>query len=120
MASASNSLLDRQVRRVRRRLFIQACLNRLVFAAVIACAVTAAWVLAKPYALGVTKPWVDWAVGGGVFALAGLTAVLLAVRRAPTPVDAALSLDQRFNLRERVTTSLMLRPDEQGSSAGLA
>src|SRR5262245_46374962 len=120
MASAPQSLLDRQVRRVRRRLFIQACLNRLIVAAVVACALFAVWVLAKPYALGVTKPWVDWAVGGGVFSLAAIVAVVLAVRRAPTSVEAALSLDQRFNLRERVTTSLMMRPDEQVSSAGQA
>src|SRR5579859_1344925 len=120
MASASNSLLDRQVRKVRGRLFVQLCINRLIVAWVIACAAFAVWVLAKPYAFGVMKPWVDWAVGGGIIALATLAAVVLAIRKAPSAVDAALSLDQRFNLRERVTTSLMMRPDEQTSSAGQA
>ena len=120
MASASNTLLDRQVRTVRRRLLIQACINRLIVALVIACALTAMWVLAKPYALGVTKPGVDWAVGGGIFAAATLAAIVLAVRQAPSAVDAALSLDHRFNLRERVTTTLTMRPDEQVSPAGRA
>src|SRR5207244_10574006 len=66
------------------------------------------------------RPWVDWAVGDGAFALATLIAVGLALRKAPSAVDAALSLDQRFNLRERVTTSLTMRADEQASSAGQA
>ena len=98
MASSPNSLLTRQVRKVRQRLLIQSCINQRIVAWVIACAVVAVWILAKPYAIGITKPWVDWTVGGCVFALATLVAVGLALRKAPLPVDAALSLDQRFNL----------------------
>ena len=45
MASVPVSLLDRQVRKVRRRLFLQSCLNRLIVAWVSACAVMAVWLL---------------------------------------------------------------------------
>jgi hypothetical protein len=114
-------VLERQVNRVRRRLFLQLLLNRLVIALTIGCALMAVWVLAKPYALGEHfRPWMDWAVGGSIFAVAVAVAVGLSIRRLPDKVSAALSLDERFQLRERVTTSLMLSPAETYSSAGQA
>lgn len=121
MATFTDVLLKRQIQRVRRRLFMQLCLNRLIIALVVACAVFAAWVLAKPYALGHSaKPWMDWTVGGLALALATITAVVLALRRMPDHVAAALALDERFQLRERVTTSLTLSDHERVSSAGVA
>src|SRR5262249_39724104 len=38
----------------------------------------------------------------------------------PSRVAAALSLDEKFNLQERVTTSLLLTPEQQESAAGQA
>ena len=52
MAGSPVSLLERQVRKVRRRLFLQHLVNGLVLGWLGACAVFAAWWLARPYALG--------------------------------------------------------------------
>jgi hypothetical protein len=121
MSGSPVLILERQVNRVRRRLFLQLLLNRLVLALVIGCALMAIWVLARPYALGERlRPWMDWTAGSGIFGLAVISAILLAMRRLPDKVSAALALDERFQLRERVTTSLMLSPGEAYSSAGQA
>jgi len=117
-------LLERQVQRVRNRLFAQLLLNRLIVAWCVGCGLMAVWVLARPYAsygLGhAAKPWMDWTAGGSIFGLATILAVWQAIHRLPDKVSAALSLDERFGLRERVTTSLMLSPGESYSSAGQA
>jgi len=114
-------VLERQVNRVRHRLFLQLLLNRLIIAVTVACVLMAIWVLIRPYALGDrARPWMDWAAGCGVFGLAIIAAIWLANRSLPDKVSAALSLDERFQLRERVTTSLMLSPAEAYSSAGQA
>src|SRR5262249_19877762 len=63
-------VLERQVNRVRQRLFFQLLLNRLIIAVTIACVLMAIWVLIRPYALGDrARPWMDWAVGCGMFVL---------------------------------------------------
>src|SRR5262249_10388299 len=49
-----------------------------------------------------------------------LLALVLAFVLRPSPVSAALSLDERFNLKERVVTSLTLTPAEAVSPAGQA
>lgn len=117
---SANTLLARQVARVRRRLFVQLCLNRLAVGWAIALVLTTGWLLARPYVAATAEPWVSWAVGGGLFALGTAVAAWLAARRTPTPVDAALSMDERFRLRERVTTSLTLTPEQQATPAGRA
>jgi hypothetical protein len=121
MAGSPVALLERQVRKVRRRLFLQHLVNGLIFAWLGACAVFAAWWLAKPYALGASAQlWMDWAVGGIAFVVSTVIAVVLAARRTPPPVTAALSLDERFQLRERVTTSLTLPAEVHATPAGQA
>ena len=40
--------------------------------------------------------------------------------RHRSPIDAAIEIDRRFDLRERVASSLSLRPEEQSSEAGRA
>src|SRR5262245_7957130 len=121
MSGTSTAMLERQVNKVRRRLFVQNCVNGLIVAWVAACAVMAAWLLARPYWPGDSaQPWMDWTVGGLAFGISSLAAVVLARRNTPAPVQAALSLDERFQLRERVTTSLTLSPEQQTSPAGQA
>jgi hypothetical protein len=121
MAGSSHAMLERQVRKVRRRMFIQAAVNGLIVACVAACGVLAGWLLAKPHFLGDSvRPWMDWAVGGAAFAISTLGAMIWAYRSTPAPVEAALSLDERFQLRERVTTSLTLSDEQRASPAGEA
>jgi hypothetical protein len=112
--------LDRQLARVRRRLFLQTLFEMLAWGWAGALALTAGWFLAQPYLMPDAPAWYRWAVLGGTAGAAALGAVLLAVLRRPSPVVAALSLDERFNLKERVTTSLTLGPAEAASPAGLA
>jgi hypothetical protein len=119
MPRSSATPLDRQVARVRRRLFLQNLLLLLVWAWAGALAVGVAWFLAQPYLLRDALPWYRWAVLGGAAGVATLGAVALAVWRAPSLVVAALSLDERFGLKERATTALTL-PEREAQTAAAA
>jgi hypothetical protein len=59
--------------------------------------------------------WVVSALGA-----AFLSAVVWTLIRHRSPLDAAMEIDRRFELRERVSSSLSLGPDEQSSEAGRA
>jgi len=121
MATSSVPFLDWQVNRVRRRMFFQHLVNASIVAWVVACAAFAGWWLARPHVLGATlQPWMDWTAGVGIFAVATIVAVVLSIRRTPNAIFAALSLDDRFQLRERVTTSMLLTPAMQATPAGQA
>lgn len=119
MPRSSATPLERQVARVRRRLFLQSLLVLLVWAWVGALAVGVAWFLAQPYVQRDALPWYRWAVLGGAAGVATLGAVALAVWRRPSPVVAALSLDERFGLKERATTALTL-PEREAQTAAAA
>src|SRR5436189_5260635 len=121
MAGPPVTLLERQVRKVRRRLFMQHLVNGLIFGWLGACAVFAGWWLARPFAITPNQqPWFDWTVGIALFVVATIAATADAVRRTPSLEAAALSLDERFQLRERVTTSLTLPPGVDATPAGQA
>jgi hypothetical protein len=119
MPRSTAAPLDRQLARVRRRLFLQQLLVLLVWAWVGALAAGVAWFLAQPYLLRDALPWYRWAALGGAAGVATLGAVALAVWRAPSPVVAALSLDERFGLKERATTALTL-PEREAQTAAAA
>jgi hypothetical protein len=112
--------LVRQVGRVRRRLFLGSMLALVAWSWAVALALAAGWFFVQPYLLADPPDWLRWAVLGGLTGLCTALALTLAYLRAPTQVSAALSLDERFGLRERVTTSLTLGPDQVGSPAGQA
>ncbi|HUR53698.1 MAG TPA: hypothetical protein VMZ71_06185, partial [Gemmataceae bacterium] len=111
------SPVDRVVRSARRRLFAQAVVNRLVAAWAVALAVALAWFLAEPLLL---ESAVRWTVLASLVVVATLAAVVLTIRRAPSRLDAALELDSRFALRERVTSVLSLPEVLRDSPAGRA
>jgi hypothetical protein len=114
------TMLLRSVGRVRRRLFLGSLLGLLAWLWVVALGLSAVWFFVGPFVLANAPDWLRWAVLGGLTGAATLAAVALALARRPNPVSAALALDERFGLRERVTTSLTLGPDEAGSPAGKA
>ena len=62
--------------------------------------------------------WLRWAVFGGLAGAGSVLAVVLAVLATPSRVAAALALDERFNLKERVTTTLMLSEAERAFARG--
>ncbi len=114
------STLVRQVARARRRLILGTLLGFLAWFWVAALALSALWFLFQPFLVAAAPDWLRWAVLGGLTGLATVAAFVLAFARAPSQVSAALALDERFGLRERVTTSLTLGPDEAATPAGRA
>ena len=118
--------LTRQVSRARRRLFWQQfaallpwCLFGVALAAAAAMLVPRlwAWEFLQPSSAQLT--WdLSWAGGAVVGSLAlALTLTFVARRGA---LDAAIELDRRFGLRERVSSTLALTPDERETEAGRA
>jgi hypothetical protein len=120
MAASDPAVLYRQLARVRRRLFVQTLLAMLAWAWIAALALAAAWFVAQPWILAEPAGWLRWAVAGGLVACATLMAVALAVLRRPQPIAAALAFDERFGLKERVTTALTLDAAAASTPAGQA
>src|ERR1043166_1762893 len=108
MARPTRSLLDRQVTRVRRRLVVQTLLNLGTLCWSTAFITSAAWFLVQPWLLTAAPPALRWGIAGGILAAATVLAGVLAWLWAPPRLSAALSLDERFGLKERVTTALTL------------
>jgi uncharacterized coiled-coil DUF342 family protein len=120
MASPSRTALHRQLSRVSRRLFLQGFVDVLAWCWAGALVLAATWLLVDPLIPGERADWVRWTVAGGIGGVATLLAILLAVLRAPDKLTAALTLDERFNLKERVTTSLTLDLHTASLPAGKA
>jgi hypothetical protein len=120
MASATPSPLHRQIARVSRRLFLQTLLDSLAWCWAGAFLLAAVWFLADPLVPGDRPEGLRWWVAGGLAGLGAVLAVALAVLRAPSKLAAALSMDERFGLKERVTTSLTLPPDAAALPAAQA
>ncbi|HEX4591333.1 MAG TPA: hypothetical protein VH120_15460, partial [Gemmataceae bacterium] len=118
--STTRQIIAKQVTRVRRRLVAQLLLRHLAAAWAVGLALTAGWMLAEPYAVANPPSWLSWAVLGGTVGTLTLLAILQTIRRAPSSTDAALALDDRFGLRERVVTVLSLTPDLDATPAGIA
>jgi hypothetical protein len=64
--------------------------------------------------------WLRWAVAAGLVGAGTVLGVVLGLVRGPSRLLAALSLDSAFGLKERVTTSLTLGPEQAGSPAAQA
>ncbi|MEX0820488.1 MAG: hypothetical protein WD070_12880 [Pirellulaceae bacterium] len=113
--------IRRQVAAARRRLVVQQFLGILPWALLIA-------LLIAVIGLAIPKIWIIniesnvWFAGwmGGAFAAGLLVAIgwTLAIRRQA--LDAAIELDRRFGLKERVSSVLSLPSDELETEAGQA
>jgi hypothetical protein len=120
MALVPASNLHRQIGRATRRLFLQTLLDAFVWSCATALVLGAIWFVGEPSLLEAPAWWLRWAVAGGLVGGAILVALALAFWRRPSRLTAALTLDQKFGLKERVTTSLMLEEYQRSSSAGQA
>lgn len=120
MVPSVRSEIDRQVSRVRRRLFVRELIRQGIAWSVAALALTTAWILAEPFFASGAPDWTRWAVLGGSLGFGALAATTLAILRRPNVIQSALWLDDAFSLRERVTTSLALSAEDAQSPAGQA
>jgi uncharacterized coiled-coil DUF342 family protein len=118
--SAVLTPIERSVRKARRRLFLQLLINRLAVCWTVALLLGLAWVVAQPMVVPSPPDWLWQAVVGGLVGVATVLGVVWAKLATPSPRSAALEVDTRFGLRERVTTALGLSPQEQATPAGQA
>jgi hypothetical protein len=110
---------EKPIGRVWRRMRAQRFLTMLVWCWCICLALTA-------IAVGVDKltprhiagpPWAPFAVAGG---LGFVIAALIAACSGPSRVDAAVAIDLKFHLNERLSTTLTLPEDLRATPAGRA
>ncbi len=113
--------IRRQVTRAHRRMVLQQFLGVFVwsmFAALIVALVGVA--IPKIWVMNVNAEiwnwsWIVGAIAGGIVMAMVWTYL---IRRQP--LEAAVEIDRRFGLKERVSSSLALQPDELESDAGHA
>ncbi len=116
----SDNILLVRVRQARRRLLAQTFLRTAGLALGVSMAVAIGWLLAEPF-VSLTHPDVwRWSVFGAAGVIALTVAVVRTWRTAPGPLTAALELDRRFDLRERLTTACSLLPELAATPAGQA
>ena len=113
--------LKKQVIRAHRRLTFQRFLTVLAwslfvafFVAAIAIAVPKIWAINIDSQLWMT----GWLVGAGVMGLLSAGVWLYATRK--NPLDAAIEIDRRFGLKERVSSTFAMSEAELNSDVGVA
>ncbi|MCU0705690.1 MAG: hypothetical protein MUF18_17105 [Fimbriiglobus sp.] len=117
---AQLSFVDRSVGIALRRLVGQSLLNNLSLWLGVTTGIALAWFFVQPLLLESPPVWLRWTVLAGLTAVGLSMALWQTIRKAPTRQQAALEVDSRFDLRERVTTALALTPDLLETPAGRA
>ena len=110
-----------QVRRARRRLVLEQFLSRLVwclFGTLLVAAVAIA--VPKVIVLDNLPAWWANAWLGGAAAAGVIAAIVWTLATRRSALDAAMEIDRRFELRERIASSLSLGVDDRDSEAGQA
>jgi hypothetical protein len=113
--------LRQQVARARRRLVLEQFLGRLVWS-LLGALTLAAVAIAVPRIVAIETLPANWDMAwfcGALAAALVVTAGWTFLSRR-SPLDAAIEIDRRFDLRERVASSLSLTAEDQTSEAGRA
>ena len=113
--------LKKQVIRAHRRLTFQRFLTVLAWTLFVSFFIAAiAIAVPKIWAIGVdSQQWMTgWLIGAGVLGLLSAIAWLYATRKSP--LDAAIEIDRRFGLKERVSSTFAMSDAELSSEAGEA
>src|SRR5262245_22309311 len=113
--------LRQQIARARRRMILEQFLGRLVWC-LFGALTLATIAIAAPRIVAIENLHPDWdtywlagALGAGF-----LTAVAWTFIKSRSQLDAAMEIDRRFDLRERVASSLSLSDEDQSTQAGRA
>ncbi len=117
---AQLSFVDQSVHTALRRLVGQSLLNNLSLWLGVSTGIALAWFFVQPLLIDGAPVWLRWTVLAGMTAVGLGMAVWQTIKTAPTRQQAALEVDSRFDLRERVTTALSLTPDLHDTPAGKA
>ncbi len=114
-------IILRQVAKARGRLTSQIWFRSISRLLLIALAIAVvAVVVPKLWFLPVdAKQWF-WGWTGGCSAIAVIGSILIAFLHRPKPIVAAIEIDKRFGLKERISTALQLNSVDQESAAGKA
>jgi chemotaxis protein histidine kinase CheA len=113
--------LRKQVARARRRLIIEQFLGRLIWSTLVALTLAAIAIAAPRIFVipGLHENWDSiWLIGAFVGAFVFAIGWTFISNRSA--IDAAIEIDRRFDLRERVASSLSLSPEDQTTEAGRA
>jgi hypothetical protein len=113
-------MLQRQLARVRRRLFLQTLVSSLLWCWTGALVLLALWFLVQALLLEPAPARLRLITAGAALAAATALGIFIAVVRAPRRLAAALLLDDRFELKERVTTAILLPPGLDATPAAQA
>jgi len=113
--------LRQQVARARRRLVLEQLVGRLAWC-LLAGLSLAAVAVALPRLVTIEGLPAKWDMAWLLGALIGgfVAAVVWTFLSSRSQLDAAIEIDRRFDLRERVASSLSLSPDDQTTEAGRA
>lgn len=109
--------LQRQVRVARRRLALQRFLAAAPWCLFVTLLAAAAAVTLDKFVPLVGEPW-QWLAGGAVAGL--VTALGWTWWRGGSTLEAAIEIDRRFGLKERLSSALSLAPADCNTAAGQA
>ena len=114
-------VLQLQVRRARRRLVMEQFISIATWSlfvtllvAVVGVAIPKIWVLAVD-----SQTWM-WSWVGGAIGAGMLTAIVWTYCVRRSALEAAIEIDRRFGLKERVSSTLALGPEERETDIGKA
>ena len=120
MVDQARQLVLQQIRKVRRRLLLQVVVESLVLAWAMGFLLTTLWFLARPFAFAGLGESVRWTVPAVMLGLSTVAGLILGWMRRPNLIASSLALDEKFDLKERVTTLLTLPAEHFETPAGRA
>ena len=113
--------IKRQVSRAHHRMVLQQFFSVLVWSMLAALSVAlVAVTIPKIWALGVNPSLWAWSWIGGTIAAGLIIAVLWTYLIRYQPLEAAVEIDRRYGLKERVSSTLALKPAELETEAAYA
>jgi len=119
MARATTPL-ERRLSETRWRLLAQGLLENVVAGWLAALFLAGVWFLLQPWLLPQQPTAGRETVLAALFGVGTLAGLIRAWALRPSPIRAALEVDARYQLKERVVTGFLLSPEEADTPAGRA